>query len=508
MFTISLYIASALSLAGILFQIFKLQKTGSAGLKLHTVKSNLAPAFFNTLFQTKLFKASRVRWCIHFLVFSGFIFLLFFHALDELVSNRIFSYYQPTVDPYQFLRNFAGFLVGTGCLGFLIKKFHIRKNNPRLKSGYNNLFSIFLTLLVILSGFMLETSKIISEPVFMEMVEDYAGIDEDSGLDELKIYWEKHYNVVFDQLSYTMENAVEEGEIINEDYCLDCHSKISSAFVSHLLSRSLKKSGSLLNQYRADRIFYHVHYLLCFLMLISLPFSRFFHILLIPFASMNQKADIEDHQKLKVEFNPVTLGACTDCRFCSDVCSVYPNYAVTNNIRVLPHHKIEAFKNIITGKHLHKDEMIRLKNANEACTQCNNCTDICPSNIDLQSLWVKLSDLLCKSASGKTDLPSDFQLTREHDISYSRTSFKNCAQCTICTNVCPVVLYSSKDENDMTPQQVMNLLRLGRKQMAAATLMVNNCLTCYSCQENCPSEIRVTDIITELREASAKAGQS
>jgi heterodisulfide reductase subunit C len=53
----------------------------------------------------------------------------------------------------------------------------------------------------------------------------------------------------------------------------------------------------------------------------------------------------------------------------------------------------------------------------------------------------------------------------------------------------------------MTPQQVMNLLRLGKKQMAAKTLMVHNCLTCYSCQESCPSEIKVTDILIELRQA-------
>ncbi|MCK5100771.1 MAG: 4Fe-4S dicluster domain-containing protein, partial [Desulfobacteraceae bacterium] len=77
-------------------------------------------------------------------------------------------------------------------------------------------------------------------------------------------------------------------------------------------------------------------------------------------------------------------------------------------------------------------------------------------------------------------------------------SFENCIQCTICTNVCPIVEYDLAD-NDYTPQQVMNLLRLGKKHLATGTRMVWNCLTCFSCQEACPQGIKVADIMLELR---------
>jgi len=60
----------------------------------------------------------------------------------------------------------------------------------------------------------------------------------------------------------------------------------------------------------------------------------------------------------------------------------------------------------------------------------------------------------------------------------------------------------------MTPQQIMNLLRLGKKQTAAGTRMVWNCLTCYMCQEHCPSEIKVADIIIELRNISNQTTDS
>ena len=501
MFDISLYISLSLALAGILFQIFKLNRTSSARHKLKNLKFNIIPGLFNTIFQTKLFKASKLRWVVHFLVFTGFIFLLLFHALDELTSMKLFSSYEPTVDPYQFLRNFAGFIVAVGCIGFLLKKFYRAKSDQRIKGEYKNLFSIFLIFLIICSGFMLESSKIVSEPIFMEMVEDFSDLDEDFGLNDLRVYWGKNYNVVFEQAPVSSEEAMEEGRILNEDFCLDCHSKISSAFVSNILSDGLKKTGSVLNLYRADRYLYHIHYLLSFLMLISLPFSRLFHIFLIPFASLKQQADVKTFQNRDIVFNSLTLAACTDCRVCCDVCSVYPNFVIADNIKVLPHYKINAFKKITSGAHLDLEELNRIKISNDECTRCNNCTDICPSNIDLQSLWEKLSYTLNQTIPETASRPDTIQFAKGHDILFSPTSFKNCVQCTICTNVCPVVGYCSNSENDMTPQQIMNLLRLGKKQMAAKTQMVNNCLTCYSCQESCPSEIKVTDILIELRQA-------
>ena len=63
---------------------------------------------------------------------------------------------------------------------------------------------------------------------------------------------------------------------------------------------------------------------------------------------------------------------------------------------------------------------------------------------------------------------------------------------------CPVVAYDP-DGTDLGPHQVMNLLRLGKKEMATASPMVWNCLTCYACQELCPQGIRITDILLELR---------
>jgi heterodisulfide reductase subunit C/nitrate reductase gamma subunit len=502
MFYLALYISLILAVAGILLQVYIFYKKPSPAQKQKKVKSNFPSAFFNTLFQTKLLKVSQTRWVIHSLVFSGFIYLLIFHALADFTSVNLFQYYQPTVDPFQFLRNLAGFMVAIGCLGFIFKKILNMGLTRNIKGKYRNLFSIFLILAIIFSGFTLEAAKIISEPLFMEMVEDYAGIDEDSGLDELKIYWQKNYNVVFQETPINTNEAMEEGKIINEDYCLDCHSKISSAFVSKILAQYLKKTAQFLNQSRSDRFLYHTHYMLSFLMLICLPFSGLFHIFTIPFASLKQKSDIKQFQNQEEIFHPVTMRACTDCRLCSEVCSIYPNFLVTGNINVLPHAKIQYSRKIMSGASLDIDVLNQLNDSNNQCTMCNNCTDICPSGIDLQALWKTLSSTLNKMDLKIISAPDSIQLDNVqegYDIIPGTESFENCVQCTICTNVCPVVEYASNKENDMTPQQIMNLLRLGKKQTAANTQMVNNCLTCYACQESCPSEIKVTDILIELR---------
>jgi heterodisulfide reductase subunit C len=384
------------------------------------------------------------------------------------------------------------------------------------KIHLKGLVSILLILLLILSGFLLEAVKIISEPVFMEMVEEYSNLEDDTDLEDLKIYWEKHYNVVFDDTLIITKEKLALGKDLNEEYCIACHSPVKSAFMSNSISRALKKTSVWLNRYRADNFVYYIHYFLSLLILVTLPFSRLFHIFLIPFASLEKNFKKELLSLKKGYINTATLYACTNCGFCSDVCSVLPNYLVTKNIHTLPHSKIEAFKQLMHHSPFEPAALFLLQSGNEDCTCCHKCTDICPSGIDLQNLWVVLEQKLAlkgfqnnytyidsKSlkewtglAPEKEKIPSSRKVTT--NLADNVDSFENCIQCTICSNVCPSVEYDLVG-NDFTPHQVLNLLRLGNKHLAAGTCMVWNCLTCFSCQENCPQGIRVADIMLELR---------
>ena len=57
---------------------------------------------------------------------------------------------------------------------------------------------------------------------------------------------------------------------------------------------------------------------------------------------------------------------------------------------------------------------------------------------------------------------------------------------------------------DLTPQQVMNLLRLQLRELALGSRMVWDCVTCYQCQEHCPQGVEVADILYELRNEAVR----
>lgn len=525
MFKGALYISFIISVSGVIFQLYRFRKDGqffNRSKNENHIKSffHIKEFVLNTFLQTKLFKAGKIRWGVHFLLFLSFLYLVIVHALHDVTSSVLFKSYDPTVDPYQFLRNLTGLMVLTGCVAFLFRRrFNIRSFQDK-SIQYKGVFSIVLILLLVCSGFLLESSKIVSEPVFMEMVEEYSDLDEETGLSDLKLFWKANYHVVFTENIKTTPNGLERGRLLNEEYCLSCHSNIRSAFISGTVAKTIQSAGNILNQYRMDTLFYGIHYMLCLLLLICLPFSRLFHVLLIPFASSRQNLTLNTFLENKAFINIASLYACTNCGYCSRVCSVYPNFQITGNQDVLPHWKIESVK--IMMQNPGAANWWRLYSGNDECTMCRHCTDICPSGIDLQSLWAVLDKKLV--TMGHTDnsrfiIGTSLKEWAKKEEIYTGLSpkdalnsnladrtdaFENCIQCSICTNVCPIVEYDS-NQNDITPQQVMNLLRLGKKHLATGTRMVWTCLTCYSCQEHCPKEIRVADILLELRNAGSRS---
>ena len=75
--------------------------------------------------------------------------------------------------------------------------------------------------------------------------------------------------------------------------------------------------------------------------------------------------------------------------------------------------------------------------------------------------------------------------------------------------VCPVVGNYDRPEQvlGLLPHQIMGCLGLGLTQMAAGARMIWDCLTCYKCQENCPQEVEVCDLLFDLKNAAAKQGE-
>lgn len=78
---------------------------------------------------------------------------------------------------------------------------------------------------------------------------------------------------------------------------------------------------------------------------------------------------------------------------------------------------------------------------------------------------------------------------------------EHCIQCGTCSGVCPLSIYM-----DYTPRQVMELVRSDFKNEVLACKAIWMCASCYACTVECPKQIRITDIMYELKQRAIKEG--
>jgi len=78
---------------------------------------------------------------------------------------------------------------------------------------------------------------------------------------------------------------------------------------------------------------------------------------------------------------------------------------------------------------------------------------------------------------------------------------KSCNQCGTCSGVCPLSIYM-----DYTPRQVMALTRADFKNEVLRSDPIWLCASCYACTVECPREIRITDIMYELKQRAIHEG--
>lgn len=78
---------------------------------------------------------------------------------------------------------------------------------------------------------------------------------------------------------------------------------------------------------------------------------------------------------------------------------------------------------------------------------------------------------------------------------------ERCIQCGTCSGVCPLSIYM-----DYTPRQVMALTRGDFKNEVLKSHTIWLCASCYACTVECPQEIRITDIMYELKQRAIHEG--
>jgi heterodisulfide reductase subunit C/nitrate reductase gamma subunit len=483
----------------------------------------LRVALLDVFLQRSLLGQSRLRWAIHMSLSYGTLILLLLHVFDDQISTMLFKNYVSTLDPFQGGRHLLGGLVLLAVLFALIRRRTDRTLRP---TGHRaNGWLLGLLALIVISGACLEAAKILSPTLFDEMVRDYMGSEDPDEIEPLKTFWAAEFHVGFDPIPDTADPGVmEAGRRLHGDFCADCHSPPDSAALAYPLVVAFKPLAAALDRTRVDLWLGHAHFLISCLALILLPWTGLFHLVSTPLnllaasggpTATNQSVNRPARRALG-------LDACTRCGICSAHCAVAPIERALGNTWILPSEKLTAVARNAVGR-LDASGQTRLSEGSFICTACGRCTARCPACIDLRDLWLASSDDLIRQGH-----PPLHDWIREHPAAQWARSVQNqgtqengvtslrrtagrlsdnadtfwaCVQCTTCTNVCPVVDLSEdpRRDLDLTPQQVMNLMRLRLKPLALGSRMVWDCVSCYKCQEHCPQGVRVADVLYELR---------
>jgi heterodisulfide reductase subunit C len=389
------------------------------------------------------------------------------------------------------------------------------------------------------------------------MVEDYAGLypeDDPEEFEALESYWVKNFDVVSPNVQEPFdEDVLEEGMDSHESYCAECHSRPGWAFTGYAVAKAIKPVALPLDDVNAANILWYIHFLACFIGLAYLPFSKMFHIVSTPVSLLaNAVMEKETANPANIVTRQVMeLDACTHCGTCSLRCSASTSFDVLGNEYILPSEKMTFLKALARGKHLSDDKLHAIQEGVYLCTNCDRCTVVCPSGINLKELWFNVREDLLQREMPELLTLSPFSFYRglnrnniaaddyrkpieaanhsvacnfeqlmdkttpislsgqKRDVSDQlpgADTFVHCFGCQTCTTVCPVVMnYENPQEVvGLLPHQIMNCLGLGLTEMATGPQMLWDCLTCYQCQEHCPQNVKVTEVLYGLKNLSIK----
>ena len=77
-----------------------------------------------------------------------------------------------------------------------------------------------------------------------------------------------------------------------------------------------------------------------------------------------------------------------------------------------------------------------------------------------------------------------------------------CFACGSCTVSCPV-----REINDKyNPRKIIRMVLYGMKDRVLKSDFIWLCSTCYACQDRCPQGVKITDLMTVLKNMAVKAG--
>ena len=79
---------------------------------------------------------------------------------------------------------------------------------------------------------------------------------------------------------------------------------------------------------------------------------------------------------------------------------------------------------------------------------------------------------------------------------------RSCFACGTCTASCPI----REIDDRYNPRKIIRMVLLGFKDEVLASDFIWLCSSCYSCYERCPQNVKITDLMTALKNLAVAEG--
>jgi len=487
LYKLQLYVALAIFCAGLLYKISGWFRY-SIDMQNKAISNPSIPRFstaikgiFTTVFSTKIvtiievaikdvlaqkriLDTDKLRWIMHILIFTGFMFLFFFHALDRIIVTSISDAFYLMPDPVLLI---PGCMVLAG-IAIAIYRRHLVKG-IRLKTAPADRYALMIIVVILFSGMIMELMKLASFEHYQAFwnIHIYACLFGLAYLPFSKLF---HMfttplsliaNAVMDKKSNPAN--IRTRQMMELDACTRCG--------------TCSKNCS-----------------------VAIAFDSIGNTNILPSERMEYLKDyFADKEINKNGLAALQQGIylCTNCDRCTVGCPAGINLR-------------DLWFDV-------REEMIqRGESLNLVMTPFSYFRGLNQTYFD-QIQYEKPQIKAAQAASESydmvldLDLPIDMSTANQEfkdnaGLSERAATFSACFACENCSTVCPVVgnYEDPQTELDVLPHQIMRSMGFGIKDLAYGSKMLWYCLTCYQCQEHCPQGVKVTDILFELKNKATK----
>jgi heterodisulfide reductase subunit C len=424
------------------------------------------------LLQNHIRKQDGLRWVMHMLMFVGFTFLLFTHALGNIIKTSLFDKYYLTLNPYLLV---SGGMVLAGVLIAIGRRIALKVRG--LKTNAMDGYLLILLAVILLSGMAMESTKLTSY-VYYQKFWDIHFLTCLLGLAYLP--FSKLFHILTTPLSLLARAVMDENSdpvnihtrrVLALDACMHCGScsrrcSVAAAY-DHLGNEEILP---------AERMIFLKEY--------------------IAYKEI-------DAQGLAAIQQGIYL--CTNCDRCTVSCPAGIDLRdLWFNVREEVIHRGHGVPLMLTPFSFYRGlnrQKLDPEQYDQPLQEARKEVRA-PFGLDTDAVipLTAANREFAKAMSGRID------------------TFSFCFACENCSTVCPVVgTYENPQQRlDMLPHQIIRAVSLGQRELAMGARMLWYCLTCYQCQEHCPQGVKVTDIFYELKNmavmeadrASARTGSA